>query len=95
MLQQDKPRNYVIATNTAYTIKNLCEIAFSHVGLDWKNHVKSDVKFMRPTEIAASRGDYSRAKVELGWEPKITFKVLIQMMVDEDIRRLSKTIKKS
>ena len=89
MLQQEAPQNYVIATNTAYTIKNLCEVAFSHAGLDWQDHVESDADFMRPTEIAASRGDYSKAKADLGWEPKTTFEELIQLMVDEDIRRLS------
>lgn len=89
MLQQDKPQDYVIATNKAYTIRDLCEVAFSHVGLDWQNHVESDDHFMRPTEIAASRGDYSKAKAELGWAPQTGFKALIQLMVDEDIRRLA------
>ncbi len=89
MLQQEAPENYVIATNTAYTIKDLCEVAFSHAGLDWTDHVESDADFIRPTEIAASRGDYSKAKANLGWEPKTTFEELIQLMVDEDIRLLS------
>jgi GDPmannose 4,6-dehydratase len=89
MLQQETPRDYVIATNTAYTIRDLCEVAFSHVGLDWQEYVKTDVRFMRPTEIAASRGDYSKAKAELGWQPRMPFKKLVELMVDEDIRRLS------
>jgi len=89
MLQQEEPQDYVIATNTAYTIRDLCEVAFSRVGLDWQEHVETDVRFMRPTEIAASRGDYSKAKAELGWEPRMQFKELIELMVDEDIRRLS------
>jgi GDPmannose 4,6-dehydratase len=88
MLQHDEPQDYVIATNTAYTIRDLCEVAFSHVGLDWQNYVTSDPRFMRPTEIAASRGDYSKAKAELGWQPRMQFKELIELMVDEDIRRL-------
>jgi GDPmannose 4,6-dehydratase len=91
MLQQDEPQDYVIATNTAYTIRDLCEVAFSHAGLNWREHVETDVRFMRPTEIAASRGDYSRARSELGWQPRTQFKELIELMVDEDIRRLSKT----
>ena len=91
MLQQEEPRDYVIATNTAHTIRDLCEVAFSRAGLDWREHVESDERFMRPTEIAASRGDYSRAKAELGWEPRMQFKELIELMVDEDIRRLSPT----
>jgi GDPmannose 4,6-dehydratase len=89
MLQQDRPQDYVIATNKAYTIRDLCEVAFSHVGLDWRNHVESDAHFMRPTEIAASRGDYSKAKIELGWAPQTSFEALIHLMVDEDIRRLA------
>ncbi|MDY7075640.1 MAG: GDP-mannose 4,6-dehydratase [Chloroflexota bacterium] len=89
MLQRDEPQDYVIATNTAYTVRDLCEVAFSHVGLDWHAHVETNTRFMRPTEIAASRGDYSKAKAELGWEPRVQFKELIELMVDEDIRRLS------
>jgi GDPmannose 4,6-dehydratase len=89
MLQQDEPQDYVIATNTVYTIRDLCEVAFSHVGLDWQKHVETDARFMRPTEIAASRGDYSKAKSELGWQPRTHFKELIELMVDEDVRRLS------
>lgn len=89
MLQQDEPRDYVIATNTCYTIRDLCQVAFAHVGLDWREHVESDPRFMRPTEIAAARGDYSRAKAELGWAPRVQFQELIEMMVDEDMRRFS------
>jgi GDPmannose 4,6-dehydratase len=89
MLQQPQPRDYVIATNTAYTVRDLCDVAFSHVGLDWRKHVEADEHFMRPTEIAAARGDYSKAKAELGWKPRTQFKELIELMVDEDIRRLS------
>ena len=90
MLQQEKPQDYVIATNTAYTIRDLCDVAFSHMGLDWREHVETDPRFMRPTEIAASRGDYAKAKAELGWEPRMRFKELIELMVDEDVRRLSR-----
>jgi GDPmannose 4,6-dehydratase len=93
MLQHKEPQDYVIATNTAYTIKDLCAVAFAHVGLDWRDHVVSDARFMRPTEIAASRGDYTKAKTELGWQPHMSFKELIELMVDEDIRRLSESMK--
>jgi GDPmannose 4,6-dehydratase len=89
MLQQDEPTDYVIATNTAYTVRDLCEIAFDCVGLNWENHVVSDPAFMRPTEIAASRGDYSKAKAELGWIPHTTFEELVAMMVKADIETLS------
>jgi len=88
MLQQDQPTDYVIATNTAYTIKDLCEIAFAHAGLNWKDHVESDEQFMRPTEIAASKGNYTKAKADLGWAPETSFEDLIALMVDEDLRLL-------
>jgi GDPmannose 4,6-dehydratase len=90
MLQQDTPQNYIIATNAAHTIQDLCDIAFSRADMDWRVHVKSDEQFLRPTEIGASRGDYSKAKAELGWEPHTSFKDLIHMMVDEDIKLMSK-----
>jgi GDPmannose 4,6-dehydratase len=93
MLQQDQPTDYVIATNTAHTIRDLCAVAFGHAGLNWEDHVRSDERFMRPTEITASRGNYAKAKAELGWEPRMTFKALIEYMVDEDIRRLKGRMK--
>ena len=89
MLQQDQPQTYVIATNTSRTIRDLCDLVFSSVGLDWQNHVEIDDRFLRPTEIAAARGDYSKAKAELGREPRIQFRELIEMMVDADVERVS------
>jgi GDPmannose 4,6-dehydratase len=88
MLQQNTPTDYVIATNTAYTIRDLCDVAFSHVGLNWQDHIEVDPRFLRPTEIAASRGTYAKAQAELGWEPRTSFQALIRLMVDEDIKRL-------
>ena len=89
MLQRDEPGIYVIATNTSQTIRDLCEVAFSRLGLNWEDHVQVDERFLRPTEIAAARGDYSKARAELGWEPRISFRELIEMMVDADVERLS------
>ncbi|MCZ6781862.1 MAG: GDP-mannose 4,6-dehydratase [Proteobacteria bacterium] len=89
MLQQDTPQDYVIGTNTANTVRDLCHVAFDHVGLHWQDHVESDEQFKRPTEIAASRGNYAKAKIELGWEPKVRFEALIREMVDADLARLS------
>lgn len=89
MLQQEQPRDYVIATNTAYTVEDLCRVAFEVVGLEWRDHVEVDDRFLRPTEIAASRGDYSRAEKELGWKPRTDFHDLIRMMVHADINRLA------
>ena len=68
---------------------DLCRVAFERVELDWEKHVRSDPRFMRPTEIAASRGDFSKAKARLGWEPRISFEELIHSMVDADLERLS------
>lgn len=87
MLQQDKPRDYVIGTGQSHSVKELCEIAFSHVGLNWEDHVITDKKLMRPTEIEELSGDYGLAKKTLNWEPKTTFKELIELMVDNDIKR--------
>lgn len=86
MMQQDKPEDYVIATNTAYTVRDLCRVAFEHVGLNWEEHVESDPRFHRPTEIAASRGDYSKAERDLGWKPRTSFEDLIKLMVDADMK---------
>ncbi len=88
MLQQDEPRDYVIGTNTAYTIRDLCRVAFAHVCLDWQQHVVSAEQFLRPTEIFAQRGNPARAKAELGWEPRVGFEELICMMVDADLKLL-------
>jgi GDPmannose 4,6-dehydratase len=89
MLQQPEPKDYVIGTNTAYTIRDLCAAAFARVGLDWREHVEVEERLLRPTEIAASRGDYSRAKAELGWEPRTLFHELVDLMVDADMALLS------
>lgn len=89
IMQQDQPQDYVIATNTLHTIKDFCRFAFEHVGLNWEEYVVSDDVFKRPTEITASRGDYSLAKKNLGWEPKTSFEELVKIMVDADIARLT------
>jgi GDPmannose 4,6-dehydratase len=88
MLQQPEPQDYVIGTNTAYTVRELCETAFACAGLNWRDHVDVDERFLRPTEINAARGDYSRAKLELGWEPRTFMHDLIRLMVNEDMRLL-------
>jgi len=87
MLQNPTPKDYVIGTNTAHTVRELCRIAFSHAGLDWEEHVVSDSALLRPTEITDLKGDYSQAKAELGWEPRTSFEDLIKLMVDADLDR--------
>jgi len=85
MLQQDKPDDYVIATGETHSVREFCEEAFSHVGLDWKDFVKVDPKYFRPAEVDVLLGDSSKARKVLGWEPKVTFKELARMMVDADL----------
>lgn len=88
MLQQDTPDDYVIATGTCHTVKNLVEIAFARVGLDWEKYVVIDPKFIRPAEVDLLVGDCSKAKKQLGWEPEVSFEQMINMMVDADLERL-------
>lgn len=89
MLQQETPQDYVIATNTIYTVEDLCRIAFASAGLDWQDHVAVDERFIRPTEIEPARGDFGKAKRELGWEPRTDFESLIRLMVEADMALLS------
>lgn len=91
MLQQDKPDDYVVATGETHTVKEFVELAFSYAGLNWKDYVVIDKEFYRPAEVNILMGDYSKARKELGWEPKVKFKELVKMMVDCDIERISKT----
>ncbi len=87
MLQQDKPSDYIIGTNTTHSVREVCQIAFSRVGLNWEDYVVEDKKFFRPTEIKELKGNFTKAKQDLGWEPKTTFVDLINMMVDADLER--------
>jgi len=92
MLQQPEPKDYVIATGETHSVKEFAELAFAYVGLNWKDYVVVDERFFRPSEVYELRGDYSRAKKELGWQPKINFKQLVEMMVEEDLKRLGNKI---
>ncbi|HVE62314.1 MAG TPA: GDP-mannose 4,6-dehydratase [Mycobacteriales bacterium] len=87
MLQQDQPDDYVIATGETHSIRELLEVAFARAGIDgaWEKHVEQDPRFFRPAEVDLLIGDPSQAKDKLGWEPKVTFKELIEMMVDADL----------
>jgi GDPmannose 4,6-dehydratase len=80
MLQQDTPDDYVLATNTAYTVKDFLQFSFEAVGLDWEKYVRFDERYLRPTEVDALIGDYSKAKNQLGWEPKIFTPELAKLM---------------
>jgi GDPmannose 4,6-dehydratase len=90
MLQQREARDYVIASGETHTVSELCELAFARADLDWKKHVVVDPAFIRPAEVDLLIGDPSKARRELGWEPKVGFKQLIEMMVDADIDRLTR-----
>lgn len=88
ILQQDKPDDYVIATGETHSVKEFCEEAFAHVGLDWKKYVEIDEAYYRPAEVDLLIGDASKAKRILGWEPKTRFKDLVKLMVDADLKTL-------
>jgi GDPmannose 4,6-dehydratase len=87
MLQQDQPDDYVIGTGETWSVRELCEVAFNYVGLDWRKHVVQDPKFFRPAEVDLLVADASKARAKLGWQPKVTFKQLVHMMVDADLER--------
>jgi GDPmannose 4,6-dehydratase len=88
MLQHSEPEDFVVATNTAYTVRDFVTLAFSHAGLDWQDHVRHDPRYERPTEVDALIGDYKKAYTELGWEPKVFTPELARIMVDADIKLL-------
>nr|WP_152945401.1 GDP-mannose 4,6-dehydratase [Desulfofundulus thermobenzoicus] len=88
MLQQKEPEDYVIATGETHSVREFVEAAFAAAGLDWRKYVKTDPAFYRPAEVDLLVGDASRAKEKLGWQPKVTFKELVQIMVEADMARL-------
>lgn len=92
MLQQEKPTEYVICSGATHSVKELCETAFDVVGLNYKDFVKVDSQLFRPADVEMLVGDYSKAKRELGWEPKVPFEQLIRMMVEEDLKRVKREI---
>jgi GDPmannose 4,6-dehydratase len=88
MLQQPEPRDYVVGTGETHSVRQLVEAAFGHVGLDWRKHVTSDPKYMRPAEVDVLQADPSKARQELGWSPKVGFSELVATMVEADLERL-------
>jgi GDPmannose 4,6-dehydratase len=89
MLQQPKPADYVVGTGETHTVRELCEVAFTHVGLDWKQFVKVDPRFVRPAEVDTLQADPTKAKRELGWAPRVDFRALVTLMVDADLERVA------
>jgi GDPmannose 4,6-dehydratase len=90
MLQQDEPEDFVIATNETHTVRELVERAFARVELDPHEHVGTDPTHFRPAEVDQLRGDYSKAKQKLGWEPRTSFEELVDLMVDADLVQLQR-----
>ena len=91
MLQADEPEDYVIATGEEHSVQEFADLAFGHAGLDSKQYVKSDPQFLRPAEVDHLVGDAAKARERLGWQPRVSFKELAEMMVDADLARLSST----
>ena len=89
MLQQDEPDDYVIATGTSRTIGEFCEVAFAHAGLDWRQYVVLDERFLRPAEVYTLLGDATKAREKLGWAPEVGFEEMVQQMVDWDLEQVA------
>lgn len=89
MLQRDEPGDYVVATGEVHTVREFCDAAFSHLGLDYEQYVTVDPAFFRPVDVKVFRGDSSKARMALGWAPKTTFTELVHMMVDADMAALA------
>jgi GDPmannose 4,6-dehydratase len=89
MLQQPAPEDYVVGTGIAHSVRDLVEIAFAHVGLDWRAHVVVDPRFLRPAEVDVLLADPTKARTRLGWTPTVSFEQLVRSMVDADLARLA------
>jgi GDPmannose 4,6-dehydratase len=88
MLQQDQPQDYVVGTGETHSVRELCQVAFGHLGLDHEAHVRTDSRFFRPTEVDLLVSDPSKARTQLGWRPAVSFEELVVMMVEADLKRL-------
>lgn len=92
MLQQDQPNDYVIGTGASHTVREFCELAFAHVGLDWQAFTEVDPRFIRPTEVPELMADTSRAQTQLGWQPSMSFAELVTSMVEADLAHVDLTL---
>jgi GDPmannose 4,6-dehydratase len=90
MLQLDAPDDFVIATGVKHSVRELCEVAFRHAGLDWRDYVEIDPALIRPADVNTLCGDPRKAREQLGWEPEVSFAELVRMMVDADLERVAK-----
>jgi len=87
MLQQPRPGDYVVATGETHSVREFVEAAFGAVGLDWERYVVTDPAFLRPAEVDLLRGNITKVREKLGWEPKTTFEDLVALMVEADLRQ--------
>lgn len=85
MLQAEKPADYVVGTGESHSVEEFLELAFGHVGLDWREHVRQDPRYFRPSEVDNLRADASKIRRELGWAPRVSFPELVRRMVDSDV----------
>jgi GDPmannose 4,6-dehydratase len=85
MLQQDKPDDYVVATNETHSVRDFCRETFAQLGLDWEKYVKYDQRYERPAEVELLIGNPAKAEKQLGWKPKVLFKDLVKIMVEHDL----------
>jgi len=92
MLQQDAPDDYVVSSDETHTVREMCQIAFGHVGLDWDKYVVVDPDLIRPAEVHLLLGDSAKARNKLGWIPEVSFEQLIRLMVDHDMERLTRQL---
>jgi len=90
MLNQEHPDDYVVATGVKHTVREFCELAFRHAGLDWQEYVDVDSSLFRPADVNTLRGDATKARTTLGWEPQFSFPELVEMMVEADLQRVAK-----
>jgi GDPmannose 4,6-dehydratase len=93
MMQQEKPDDYVIATGESHSVRDFLELAFARLELDWNKHVELDPRFLRPAEVDNLRGDSSKARRVLGWQPKVNFEQLVALMVDADLELAERELK--
>ena len=93
MLQQDKPDDFVIGTGEAHTVREFVELAFEHAGLDWREHVEIDPRYFRPAEVDYLCADASKARRVLKWDPEVTFRELVRIMVEADLNYLETRLK--
>ena len=90
MLHQDQPDDYVVSTGVTHSVREFCEAAFGHVGLNYEDYVVQDPRFYRPAEVDLLVGNPQRAREQMGWQPKVSFEGLVEMMVDADLQLLGK-----